>query len=153
MVEKTKKTGNDISKKVKEIGDNTKKAVSAAKNLDIDELANMSVKRDDAYGDFARNYCDMKKQNVKGADGFYHARANCEAGQRGEIGKAIQVDIAKEVYDTYKKNKDKKGNLKDNTLDSLKDFKNDLYGLKQGVFNPKGDCNDLVKKFKVKGIK
>lgn len=47
-----------------------------------------------AVGDFVRNYKDMREANTIGADKYYHCKANCEASQRGEVGKGTATLIS-----------------------------------------------------------
>ncbi len=44
---------------------------------------------DNALGDFARNYNDMIEANTIGADKYFHAKANCQAAQRGLTGEYV----------------------------------------------------------------
>lgn len=58
-----------------------------------------------ATGDFGRNYNDMRTANTIGADKYFHCKANCEAAQRGWVGKATACVIsdAREGVDQYVK--------------------------------------------------
>lgn len=47
-----------------------------------------------AVTDFTRNYRDMRQANTIGADKYFHCKANCEASQRGEIGRVISKFIS-----------------------------------------------------------
>ncbi len=51
--------------------------------------------------DFVRNYRDMRDANTKGADKYFHCKANCEAAQRGQPGKdaACNASNAREKFD------------------------------------------------------
>ncbi|MFZ4878863.1 RHS repeat-associated core domain-containing protein, partial [Janthinobacterium sp. Mn2066] len=56
-----------------------------------------------AVGDFLRNYNDMRTANTIGADKYFHCKANCEATQRGSIGKsaACVISDGREAVDQY----------------------------------------------------
>jgi len=54
------------------------------------KILDKAEKWDNALGDFARNYNDMVQANTKYADKYFHAKANCEAAQRGLTGKQFQ---------------------------------------------------------------
>lgn len=58
-----------------------------------------------AARDFGRNYNDMRTANTIGADKYFHCKANCEAAQRGWVGKATACVIsdAREGVDQYVK--------------------------------------------------
>ena len=43
---------------------------------------------------FMRNYRDMRNAWVKGADKFFHCKANCEAAQCGKGGDRLACDIS-----------------------------------------------------------
>ena len=44
--------------------------------------------------DMWRNYNDMKVANTINADKYFHCKANCEAAQRGLVGKAAATAIS-----------------------------------------------------------
>ncbi len=58
-----------------------------------------------AFGDFARNYQNMRDANTIGGDKYFHCMANCQAARQGTIGfgisRAIQskpaMTIAKQI--------------------------------------------------------
>jgi len=58
-----------------------------------------------ATRDFLRNYNDMRTANTIGADKYFHCKANCEAAQRGWVGKATACIISdgREGVDQYVK--------------------------------------------------
>lgn len=52
-------------------------------------------------GDFISNYSDMRQANWKGADKYFHCKANCEAAQRGSGGSdaACTISNTREWWD------------------------------------------------------
>lgn len=112
-----------------------------------------------AIGDFKRNYHDIKEANTKLSDKYFHAKANCQAAQRGQAG----ADIARGLSDLrentdliknqYKKKKD---GTKMKPSEIIEDYRDDhyanLYGRLQGLQNPNTDCRILVDKYRPKGL-
>lgn len=106
-----------------------------------------------AYEAFLNNYNDMKADNTKEADKYFHAKANCEAGQIKDFAKALLLDSAREGSDFLFNNPYRKRlEAKENIQDCYEDFKANLYGLYQGAKNPDANCKDLIKKYRVNGI-
>lgn len=56
-----------------------------------------------AWGDFRRNYSDMRAANTINADKYFHCKANCEATRRGPSGEAAACLISdtREWTDQY----------------------------------------------------
>jgi RHS repeat-associated protein len=54
-----------------------------------------------AVGDFLRNYSDMRDAWTKGADKYFHCKANCERGLAGE-GMAETISEGRELTDQLK---------------------------------------------------
>ncbi|MCC6709936.1 MAG: hypothetical protein IT492_20460, partial [Gammaproteobacteria bacterium] len=42
--------------------------------------------RADGFSDLIRNYSDMRRENRKGSDKYFHCKAHCEASRRGPGG-------------------------------------------------------------------
>ncbi len=55
------------------------------------------------YKDMKRNFNDMKKLELKGADKFFHCKSNYEASKRGAWGKVVSraMSLAKETKDIF----------------------------------------------------
>lgn len=79
---------------------------------------------------FISNYNQMKEANTIGADKYYHAKANCEAAQRGIVGSTIAKAISdlREYTDNYRNIHEKKYSLEK----SLKDIKEDQEANNEG---------------------
>jgi RHS repeat-associated protein len=56
-----------------------------------------------AAKDFAKNYMQMREANTKGADKYFHCKANCEAAQRGPVGAKVSevISEAREFVDQH----------------------------------------------------
>ena len=118
-----------------------------------DALMGYTAKKNDIASIFYKNYNDMKEANTKKADKYFHAKANCEAGQRNALGTALSISIGREIVDgIYNNPYVKKLPLKTNLLDCKDDLYVDLYGLYQGYTHPYDNCTDLVKKYRPNGL-
>lgn len=96
---------------------------------------------------------NMRNANTKGADKYFHALANCQAGQHYGIPEAIKVSLGRELLDSTVKNPlIKHLKLKDNIEDCTEDLKADLFGLLKGVTNPQGNCKLMVEKYRPVGL-
>lgn len=106
-----------------------------------------------AYEAFLNNYNDMKADNTKEADKYFHAKANCEAGQIKDFANALFLNSVREGSDFLFNNPYRKRlEAKENINDCYEDYKANLYGLYQGAKNPDANCKDLIKKYRVNGI-
>ena len=104
---------------------------------------------------FIENKNNMDNANLEGGDKYFHANANCQSGQYGDMGTALILSIGKEIKDIKEKNWGKTKNnytLIENLLDSRQDFEADNYGLLQGILNPLGDCRFLLDQYRPKGL-
>lgn len=56
------------------------------------------------YKDMVRNFDDMNKLGLEGADKFFHCKGNYEAAKRGAWGKTVAtiMSLAKEAKDVFK---------------------------------------------------
>lgn len=92
---------------------------------------------------FYTNYKNMQndKSHIN-SDKFYHAKANCEAGQFYDPINALILDFAKELNDLIQKNIFKRNGLtfEQNMQDSANDIQADYYGLTRGLLNPFLNC-------------
>ena len=107
-----------------------------------------------AISDFIRNYNDMKKANTKGADKYFHSKANCQASQRGELGAIVAKGISdlRELSDSYKNVYIKGMSAAESVKDSAEDQQANEYGRKQGIENPYNYCRDLVEIYRPNGL-
>ncbi len=82
--------------------------------------------------------------NIRGKgynDKYKHSKISCDAAQNGVIGDMTvgAMGAAKEYKQVYID--------KDNTpCEAINDWKADLYGIKSGLLNPYGDCDEMVQK-------
>lgn len=99
-----------------------------------------------ATGDFARNYKDMRDAWWKGADKYFHCKANCEAAQRGPAGEdvACRISDTREWWDQNVKGYP--------ASDSAADQRANQYGRSQGAMNPKGLCSAMCVPFRPRGL-
>ena len=98
-----------------------------------------------ATGDFIRNYNDMREANTIGADKYFHAKANCEAAQRGPAGEAT----AKTLSDARETSDQMRG---DPPEASEADQQANRDGRAAGAANPGGSCANLVSKYRPNGL-
>lgn len=103
---------------------------------------------------FYDNYKDMQQNPYDGADKYFHAKANCQAGQYGDILNALGLSTLKEFKDIAEKNGYNPNGkpLKYNLQDSWKDLQADCYGLFKGATNPLKDCRTLLNKYRLPQI-
>lgn len=112
-----------------------------------------------AIDDFKRNYHDLKEANTKLSDKYFHAKANCQAAQRGQVGADMARSLSNLRENTdliknqYKKNKD---GTRMKPSEIIEDYRDDqqanLYGRLQGLQNPNADCKILVDKYRPNGL-
>jgi hypothetical protein len=98
-----------------------------------------------ASRDFLRNYRDMRDANTKGADKYFHCKANCEAAQRGNKGEkmACWISDGREWFDQ---------NIKgDPASASAADQVANQYGRSQGVASPQA-CSQLCAPYRPNGL-
>ena len=102
---------------------------------------------------FLKNYNDMKDANTIEADKYFHAKANCQAAQKGNPMGAIILSGAREISDVVYNNPiRKKLTFKTNIQDCIDDWNVDMYGLNQGLKYPDLNCRGLVNKYRPKGL-
>ena len=106
-----------------------------------------------AIGDFLRNYSDMKEANTIGADKYFHAKANCEASQRGKGGRIVAkiISVGRECVDTIK-NLYRGMTLKESLDDSRGDMDANNYGRTQGEVFPEMSSKDLLATLRPNGL-
>ena len=97
-------------------------------------------------GDFAGNYSDMRQAWWKGADKYFHCKANCQAAQRGPTGEdtACFISDTREWWDQNVKGSP--------SSDSAQDQEANQYGRSQGMMNPKGSCAAMCVKYRPRGL-
>ena len=76
--------------------------------------------------DFAKNYYDMRKLNLRNSDKYFHAKANFQATRRGPGGAfiAIRLSNLREIIDQRIKG--------DSWFDSMEDQRANIYGRSLG---------------------
>lgn len=99
-------TENTINKKIKDRiwGDKTKKVLDVYLNSDHSYPGNIRSGIVAPYNDMVRNFNDMNKLGLKGADKFFHCKGNYEAAKRGAWGRVIATSMSavKEAKDLIK---------------------------------------------------
>ena len=99
-----------------------------------------------ATSDFLSNYRDMREANTIGADKYFHAKANCQAAQRGAAGEktAEVISDAREWVDVKVKG--------DPESASEADQEANFAGRAAGTANPAGSCSAMVQQFRPNGL-
>lgn len=114
-----------------------------------EEVVVIGKKEDSVSGatqDFINNYRNMREANTIGADKYFHCKANCEASQRGETGRAT----AELISDTREFTDQKlKG---DPESASEADQEANEFGRHQGKYAPHKSCGDLCGKYRPNGL-
>jgi RHS repeat-associated protein len=100
-----------------------------------------------AIGDFVENYQDMRDANTIGADKYFHAKANCEAAQRGSAG----ASTAETISDTREWS-DQHWPKNDPKSASEADQRANRAGRAAGTSNPTGSCSAMVNEFRPRGL-
>jgi len=99
-----------------------------------------------ATGDFIENYADLRRANWKGADKYFHCKANCEAAKRGPAGQAVACKLSdiKEWWDQ---------NIKGYPpSDSESDQAANRYGRSEGPINPGVPCEKTCGPYRPAGL-
>ena len=107
-----------------------------------------------SISDFIKNYKDMKEADTYFADKYFHAKANCEAAQRGELGRIVAIVISevREFTDSFLNIIRKKMTIEDSIKDIKEDQEANKYGREQGQKNPNAESRVLVDKYRPKGL-
>jgi RHS repeat-associated protein len=99
-----------------------------------------------AAGDFLKNYQDMRDAGWKGADKYFHCKANCESAQRGVGGvdAACAISDSREWWDQ---------NVKGYPLsDSVADQAANEAGRNEGEVNGSDSCSKICDGFRPAGL-
>ena len=93
--------------------------------------------------DFVRNYIDMRLANTQLQDKYFHCKANCEAAQRGQGGKAAACNMsnAREIFDQRVK--------RDSSAASAEDQRANIFG-RNGA--GEGSCSEVCSPFRPNGL-
>lgn len=99
-----------------------------------------------AIGDFWNNYQDMRQAGWKGADKYFHCKANCEASQRGSSGEATACKISdtREWWDQNVKGYP--------ASDSAADQAANQFGRNQGSTSVGASCAQLCAPYRPAGL-
>lgn len=100
-----------------------------------------------AVGDFVRNYHDMREANTQLSDKYFHAKANCEAAQRGPVGESTAQKLSnlrEKLDSSWPKN--------DTAEEVEQDQVANRAGRAAGRSNPSGSCAQMVKEFRPNGL-
>jgi RHS repeat-associated protein len=96
--------------------------------------------------DFISNYADMRQSNWKGADKYFHCKANCEAVKRGPAGEELACILSdlREWWGQYVKG--------DPKSDSEADQVANRYGRTEGATTPRVPCSKICDPFRPPGF-
>jgi hypothetical protein len=99
-----------------------------------------------ATADFVSNYNAMRDANTIGADKYFHAKANCQAAQRGSAGEgtAEVISDVRELVDQKVKG--------DPESASHDDQEANRAGRAAGAAAPTGACSSMVEVFRPNGL-
>lgn len=119
-----------------------------------ENIINQAIYWDNAAGDFARNYQDMLNANTINADKYFHAKANCEATQRGGAGEilAIAISQSREIEEGLRKVIIDGNNIIEQLQDANRDLDANKYGREQGKLYPNINCKILIDNLRPNGL-
>lgn len=109
---------------------------------------------DNALGDFARNYNDMVEANTINADKYFHAKANCQAAQRGLTGTYVSQaqSVLRELEEGTRKVIFEGKNIVEQYEDAIQDIRANNEGRNLGKNNLDAECRDLLKHRRPNGL-
>lgn len=98
-------------------------------------------------GIFLTNFTEMKDAATKNADKYFHAKANCEAAQRGLLGEIIAEALSnfREFTDSFRNIKEKHLSIEASLKDIEEDQDANREGRNLGHRHPLIDAYDLLK--------
>lgn len=98
-------------------------------------------------GIFLTNFTEMKDAATKNADKYFHAKANCEAAQRGLLGEIIAEALSnfREFIDSFRNIKEKHLSIEASLKDIEEDQDANREGRNLGHRHPLIDAYDLLK--------
>lgn len=138
---------NDISRLKKEyIKDSDNKYIKSL----INDLIGMEDPMDALFqtlGIFVTNYIELRNADTHGADKYFHAKANCEAAQRGIVAETIAKVISdlREYSDNYRNIHEKKMSIEESLKDIAEDQKANEFGRTMGRKYPEVPAYELLK--------
>ena len=106
-----------------------------------------------AVSDMVRNYFDMKRDKTIGADDYFHCKANYEAADRGDLGRATAnwLGDKKEDFDYYKNQLRGLSPIKA-SADRIHDRKINEIGRQRAQSGLYSDSKEACSSFRVRGI-
>ncbi len=118
------------------------------------KVLNEAQKWNNALGDFARNYEDMIDANTIGGDKYLHAKANCQAAQRGRNGEIISYVLStyRELEEGTRKVVFRGENLFEQLQDAREDIQANNEGRNLGKLNPNINCKYLLNDRRPNGL-
>ncbi len=118
------------------------------------DILDRAAKWDNALGDFARNYNDMVEADTIDGDKYFHAKANCQAAQRGLNGEfvAIAMSLFRELEEGTRKVIFQGEDLIEQIEDASRDMDANKEGREQGKSYPGTSCGDLLKYKRPNGL-
>jgi len=123
-------------------------------NNQCQKVLNNAQEWDNALGDFARNYNDMVEANTINADKYFHAKANCQAAQRGFGGETISqvLSTLRELEEGTRKVIFGGENLHKQIQDAGEDMKANKEGRMLGKQYPNINCKYLLDNKRPNGL-
>ncbi|MDP3854374.1 hypothetical protein [Phenylobacterium sp.] len=102
--------------------------------------------RTGAVGDFGRNYRDMRVEDRKNTDKYFHCKANCQAASRGGPGALMAEKLSnlREIYGQRVKG--------DELDDVLEDQAANRHGRHGGSAHPERVCSTTCERFRPPGL-
>ncbi len=109
---------------------------------------------DNACGDFARTYNEMLNAEFKYSDKYFHAKANCQASQRGIMGNIVAeaLSLFREIEEGTRKVLFEGADLVEQIEDAQRDLEANKFGRMQGSRFPEMDCRDILDKYRPKSL-
>ena len=154
MISKVNKLRDDLHKMVAELVAEAMSGMGQSYNNLCQNIIDEATNWDNAIGDFARNYNDMIEADWKYSDKYFHAKANCQAAQRGLLGEVIAnaISLLREIEEGTRKVVSKGNTLTEQIKDAKQDMKANKYGRKQGKTYPDDRCEVLIDIFRPNGL-
>lgn len=154
MFEKVSILQMNLHEMINELIEENKSNIGQSYNNLCESIINEALNWDNALGDFARNYNDMLEADWKYSDKYFHAKANCQATQRGGVGEIIAqaISFLREIEEGVRKVIFNGNNLTEQIKDAKQDMDANEYGRQQGKTYPNESCEILIDIFRPNGL-
>lgn len=150
IIEKIEDNVNYTEKKLQNILPDSKGEVKAI----VNDMLDGAYQVQETLQIFKNNYDEMIEANWIGADKYFHAKANAESAQIGEIGEKTAEFLSdlREFAQVYTDTIFKGYTLQDIKKDMDEDQNANFYGRMHGKENPDEDPRELVKVWRPRGL-